>query len=266
MAFVSKVAPFESGHPTLTSCHTERSQSSSLVSRRPLVKDFINPSNQKNKFFKNSARQMQFSAYISRAALQTFYVSKPCIFSIHIGTGLRACPTAKTLLQQFSILPHASIFFSLPRIKGSSSGGNRVSPRSPRFCFERSRDRDTLCSASHFRVCSLRHGSQPLRLCSERVQSSDTAPCCLWRRYGDLLHPSHHRARLARRTFFAAVGRQHLRKSDVRRHSSEVQVHRHVARAELREVLPHAPHARRGRHRREQQPPERSGLCIRRRA
>jgi hypothetical protein len=42
---------------------------------------------------------LHFSPYIhSRAPLQTFYVSKPCILSIYIYVGPRACPSAKTLL------------------------------------------------------------------------------------------------------------------------------------------------------------------------
>src|SRR5215469_11066277 len=226
MAFVSKVAPFESGHPTLTSCHTERSQSSSLVSRRPLVKDFINPSNQKNKFFKNSARQTQFSAYISRAALQTFYVSKPCIFSIHIGTGLRACPSAKTLLHRFSILPHASIFFFLAANQGKPSGGYRVSFRSPRLCFQRSRDHDSLCLASHLGTFLFCDGSRPSPFRSERHQPASSRPCCLGR---GVVYPRHRRARAPSGPRFAAVRGQHHREGHVRRHSREVQINRHVS-------------------------------------
>src|SRR5499427_854839 len=192
MAFVSKVAPFESGHPTLTSCHTERSQSSSLVSRRPLVEDCINPSNQKNKFSKNSARQAQFSAYIPHAALQTFYVSKPCIFSIHIGTGLRACPTAKTLLQQFSILPHASIFFFLAANQGKLFRRKPCFTSQPPLLFRgKQRPRHSLFRESFsrlffaswlsafsfmFRARSVRRHRFWLSLALHRLLSSQTSP------------------------------------------------------------------------------------------
>src|SRR6516225_7483772 len=83
MAFVSKVAPFESGHPTLTSCHTERSQSSSLVSRRPLAEDFINPSNQKNNFPKiPRGRRSSLLTFLTR--LYKHFTSVNHVVSVYI--------------------------------------------------------------------------------------------------------------------------------------------------------------------------------------
>src|SRR6516165_11441063 len=87
-------------------------------------------------------------------------------------------PFSKDAVQRFSILPHASIFFSLPRTKGNSSGGHHVLLRSPRFCFQRSRDRDSLCLASHCRRFSRRNGSLAFVPSSSRVRSASSRPCC----------------------------------------------------------------------------------------
>src|SRR5215469_2911281 len=160
--------------------------------------------------------------------------------------GPRACPSAMTLLHRFSVLPHASIFFSLPRIKGNSSGGNRVSLRSPRFCFKRSRDRDSLCIASHFGTFLFRDGSRPSLFRSQRHQPAGSRPCYLG---PGAAYPWHPRALAPSGSRFAAVRRGwHRREGHVRRHSREAQINRHVSRTELRQILQYSADARRRCH------------------